>query len=215
MLALQLYEIHFIVNQNLKPMKELKNLRSLLCISLAAFTFACSEELDQVQPNALLAEASAQEAVKGMRREVTPVAAGITTDAVRHALSRFQNVELAEKAGYVRSGNCVTNDLGVMGIHWVNDKLRSDPGLNPMLPDMLVYVGDGNGGMRLVAVEYFVWEADWQNVHGADAPYPTMFGQTFIRGTHGIPAHYELHVWLWADNPRGMFANWNPAITCN
>jgi len=196
-------------------MRELKNFRSLLCIfCIAAFTSACTDELDQVQPNASLAGTTDQDA-KGMGREVTPVAAGITTDAVRHALSRFQNVELAEKAGYVRSGDCVSSALGVMGIHWVKESLRSDPGLHPMHPDMLVYVGDGEGGMRLVAAEYFVWESDWKEAHGADAPYPTMFGQTFIRGTHGIPPHYELHVWLWADNPLGMFSNWNPSISCN
>jgi hypothetical protein len=26
--------------------------------------------------------------------------------------------------------------------------------------------------------------------------------------------HYDLHVWLWKDNPEGMFTPTNPAVTC-
>jgi hypothetical protein len=30
----------------------------------------------------------------------------------------------------------------------------------------------------------------------------------------GFPAYYDLHVWLYRDNPSGMFAPYNPAVTC-
>jgi hypothetical protein len=30
----------------------------------------------------------------------------------------------------------------------------------------------------------------------------------------GMPIHYDLHVWLWMDNPSGMFAPWNPRVRC-
>jgi hypothetical protein len=26
---------------------------------------------------------------------------------------------------------------------------------------------------------------------------------------------WGLHVWLWKDNPNGIFADWNPVVTCN
>lgn len=26
--------------------------------------------------------------------------------------------------------------------------------------------------------------------------------------------HYELHVWLWRNNPLGMFAPYNPKVSC-
>ena len=26
----------------------------------------------------------------------------------------------------------------------------------------------------------------------------------------GMPIHYDLHAWLWKQNPSGMFARWNP-----
>jgi hypothetical protein len=30
----------------------------------------------------------------------------------------------------------------------------------------------------------------------------------------GMPWHYDLHVWLYADNPSGMFTPYNPALEC-
>lgn len=31
---------------------------------------------------------------------------------------------------------------------------------------------------------------------------------------YGLPAHYELHVWAWRDNPNGAFVDWNNRVTC-
>jgi hypothetical protein len=28
------------------------------------------------------------------------------------------------------------------------------------------------------------------------------------------PAFYLMHAWIWMNNPSGMFADWNPKITC-
>jgi hypothetical protein len=30
----------------------------------------------------------------------------------------------------------------------------------------------------------------------------------------GMPVHYDLHVWLFKKNPRGMFAEFNPRVAC-
>ena len=30
----------------------------------------------------------------------------------------------------------------------------------------------------------------------------------------GLPAFYELHVWAWRDNPKGVFADWNTRVSC-
>ena len=47
---------------------------------------------------------------------------------------------------------------------------------------------------------------------------PQLFGRTFALigepNRYGLPAFYELHVWLWQPNPSGMFADWNPNVTC-
>ena len=28
------------------------------------------------------------------------------------------------------------------------------------------------------------------------------------------PAFYLTHAWVWANNPAGMFADWNPKVSC-
>jgi hypothetical protein len=50
-------------------------------------------------------------------------------------------------------------------------------------------------------------------------PTPQLFGRTFdgpMPGhVPGMPWHWDLHVWVWANNPSGVFEQWNPAISCN
>lgn len=29
-----------------------------------------------------------------------------------------------------------------------------------------------------------------------------------------MPIHFDLHAWVWQDNPAGTFAAWNPDVTC-
>ena len=31
---------------------------------------------------------------------------------------------------------------------------------------------------------------------------------------YGLPAFYELHVWAWQESPKGTFADFNPAVSC-
>src|SRR5947208_2585801 len=31
---------------------------------------------------------------------------------------------------------------------------------------------------------------------------------------YGLPAHFELHVWAWRDNPNGAFVDWNNNVSC-
>jgi hypothetical protein len=31
---------------------------------------------------------------------------------------------------------------------------------------------------------------------------------------YGLPAHFELHVWAWRENPDGAFVDWNNKVTC-
>jgi len=65
----------------------------------------------------------------------------------------------------------------------------------------------------LAGVEYLVFEDDVTT----DDP-PSLFGQEFdgpMAGhAPGMPVHYDLHVWFWHDNPNGLFAPFNPALSC-
>jgi hypothetical protein len=41
---------------------------------------------------------------------------------------------------------------------------------------------------------------------------PELFGQHFHRNeAFGI---WALHVWVWRNNPSGLFADWNPRVSC-
>ena len=96
-----------------------------------------------------------------------------------------------------------------MGIHYVKGPV-GDGAIDANAPEALVYEPQSNGRLRLVAVEYVVFQADWDATH--DDP-PSLFGQVFepigADNRYGIPPFYELHVWLWKHNPAGMFEDWN------
>jgi hypothetical protein len=110
---------------------------------------------------------------------------------------------------------CIDNPLGGMGIHYVNGSFVGDIVVDPTKPEALVYQPMGNGRLKLVALEYIVFREGWDAEH---ASRPSLFGQEFqpvaAGNRYGIPAFYELHVWLWKHNPRGMFDDWNPRVSC-
>ena len=47
---------------------------------------------------------------------------------------------------------------------------------------------------------------------------PGSLGQPFDGPMPGhnptMPIHYDLHVWLWGNNPAGLFAPFNPNLSC-
>jgi hypothetical protein len=141
------------------------------------------------------------------------------------ALDRFRSVDAAKAAGYVAASPCASTPIdknqtsygGGMGIHYMNMAFMA-PGA-PMVatkPPILVYAPKTGGGLELVAAEYFKLDAD-QNVK-TDGDRPSIFGRAFdgpmLGHAPGMPIHYDLHVWLWKHNPSGMFASWNPDVTC-
>ena len=131
--------------------------------------------------------------------------------AVRAAIARFHSLEQAARAGYTPTPVCVSTPAGGEGIHYDNLDLMATPEIDPLRPEVLIYAPNRNGKLKLVAVEYFV------SAEGLTAA-PELFGQRFdgpMPGHHpGQPAHYELHTWIWEDNPRGTFAQFNPAVSC-
>jgi hypothetical protein len=183
--------------------------------SLTALLFLAAAACDRAPQSPLAPEGRPAASVVG--EPAPPTALSEELRAVRATTARFHSLEQAQKAGYTAQSACVVNFTGgpgVMGIHLTNTALRADPALDPFEPEMLLYIPDEHGKLRLTGIEYFVWEADWQRVNGANAAPPTMFGQTFDRGTHGLPPHYELHVWFWAENPAGLFDLWNTTLAC-
>ena len=167
-----------------------------------------------------------------------------TLDEVRTLTMRYQRVDSALADGYLSPpGNvCESADMmglpaatGAMGIHYFRPDLLGITGPpNPRIdgtgthtdfrkPAVLIYEPQADGSLQLVAVENLVFIKSWEAA-GHKAP-PTFQGHTFNRmvddpatatvdEAHHFEPHYDLHVWLYKENPAGMFAQFNPAGTC-
>jgi len=136
-------------------------------------------------------------------------------EMVRQATAQFKDVQKAEKAGYALLHGCVSGPQeGAMGIHFANGDLVGDGKLDVQHPEALLYEPK-DGKLQLVGVEYIVMADDW---NAKNKTPPVLMGQLFnysgAPNRFGIPAFYELHVWAWKSNPNGVFADWNPSVSC-
>jgi hypothetical protein len=141
--------------------------------------------------------------------------------AVRKATAKFRKLEVAQAAGYgllkdAAGIACIDNPgVGGMGVHYVQGDLVGDDKVRATQPEALVYEPLPNGRMRLVALEYVVFQSAWDATHSRP---PRLFGERFELvpegNRYGLPAFYELHAWVWKHNPRGFFDDWNPRVTC-
>lgn len=146
---------------------------------------------------------------------LTPDVASAQKDlaAVRRATARFHSFEEAGPAGWdFQATECMEHPTeGGMGYHYGNLGYYLDGEANPLEPEVLLYEPGPDGKLRLVAVEYLVPFFAWAGDPDTDDP-PQLFGQDMKRDDeHG---EWLLHVWIWKDNPNGMFADWNPRVSC-
>lgn len=161
---------------------------------------------------------------------LTTLAVGTVTagrsdlNAARAATARFHAIANAEAAGYglppagVPLHECISslNDTGAMGFHLINGGLL-DASVDATTPEALVYAPDTHGKLKLVALEYVVFKADWDAAHPGTTPelFGEMFTETPAPNRYDIPAFYALHVWLWNSNPVGLFAPFNRSVSCD
>jgi hypothetical protein len=138
---------------------------------------------------------------------------------VRAAVARYHSFEQAGRAGYTleQGEPCVAAPPGTMGIHVDNERLMADPRVDALEPEILLYVPKQNGKLELVGVEYFRRAADQTPPIDA-SDRPSLFGVDFqgpmAEHAPGMGWHYDLHVWVAEANPSGVFAMFNPAISC-
>jgi hypothetical protein len=145
-------------------------------------------------------------------------------DSVRTLLDKYNDPIVAVHDGFYSSVGCISYPNGggegamryapgAMGVHFLNMG-NVGPTLDPAKPQVLIYepVGDK---LRLVAAEWFMPT----EVAGGKAP--SIFGQELGGPMEGhrplMPDglhHYDLHVWLWKNNPEGVFSPTNPAVKC-
>jgi hypothetical protein len=166
-----------------------------------------------------------------------------TLEEVRAATERFQEVRVAIAEGYVMdpTGMCATAAMegrpaseGAMGIHYFHPDLLGitgppDPRVNGngtytdfRQPAVLIYEPQADGSLELVAVENLVFISAWEqsgnrqppSFHGV--PYDRMVDDpaTEVDEAHGFEPHYDRHVWIYRENPNGIFAPFNPNVSC-
>ena len=145
--------------------------------------------------------------------------AGAAFDGAKPATARFHDVDEAIAAGYsfrlpeLSGRTCITQPgEGAMGVHMVNLDLVGDPAIDADEPEVLVYEPRSDGTLKLVALEYVVFQ-------GEGVSRPTLFGRQFdVVGSpnrYGLPAFYALHAWIWKPNPSGVLNAWNPNVECD
>jgi hypothetical protein len=140
-------------------------------------------------------------------------------DKVHNATERYTNINVAFSEGWVTATPCVSGpDTGAMGVHLVLPARLNSVGLNPTKPEALIYEPMKNGAMRLVGVEFIVLESVWLSSNPPAGATPALDGNLMnyigAPNRYGLPAFYEMHVWAWEHNPKGVYADWNTHVTC-
>jgi hypothetical protein len=132
---------------------------------------------------------------------------------IRELIAAYEDVEAAQAAGYEQFGGCMSSAQGSQGIHFSNSALIEDPALDPMQPELIMYEPREDGSLRLIGVEYIVFQGAWHEAGNEAAP--ALLGQEFVLNTTLLDEpFYALHLWIWQYNPKGLFANWNPLVVC-
>lgn len=186
---------------------------------------------------------TAAESAAGPAKPPVPGPGEPTLDQVRAATAKYKDVNAALKDGYIRDpfDMCDSAEMmgqpasdGAMGIHFFRpDYLGVTAPPNPRVngtstytdflkPAVLIYEPQANGSLELVAVENLVFIKAWEAA-GHTAP-PSYYGVPFdkmqddpktpLDEAHNFEPHYDRHVWIYRDNPKGVFTPFNPAVSC-
>ena len=164
--------------------------------------FTCGAVLAATSP--LVAQQNTEKAQPGLSAEFQKVKA---------SLEKYQDPMAAVRDGFLSTTACVGYSDGNMGIHFINMG-NVGPTVDPQKPQVLIYEPYGEK-LQLVAAEWFVPLATGVKER------PNLLGQPLDGPMDGheplMPkelTHYDLHVWLWKDNPAGTFAMVNSAVDC-
>lgn len=145
----------------------------------------------------------------------TPTQQDRDVAALRAAVAPIKALGAAQNAGYTVAvgdpgdGHTCLSDpqLGAMGVHYLNTNLVGPtPAVNQ--PQILIYEPQQDGTSKFVGVEFIIP----YSVHGEDQAPPELFGKQFMKNS--TFQLWGLHVWVGRSNPSGLFAMWNPDVSC-
>ena len=172
-------------------------------LAAIAFLNACGTERTPTETTAQVRPSTPRAASSGLSADVNQDLA-----TLRRVTAAFHDFDDASAAGWsAQITPCMESPEGGMGFHYGNVGLI-DGTAQVDKPELLLYEPEGNGRLRLVAVEYIIPYA----AHSRDAAPPVLFGQAFAQ----VDAFqlWGLHAWVWKNNPSGIFAPWNPDVNC-
>ena len=174
--------------------------RLVVTVAAATLVAACAAEAPLA-----LEGASTERARLGAADSRTEATRALAT--LRRATARYHDLTAATDDGFVFLHGCESRpDEGPVGAVYVHPG-RLDGVIDPALPEALIYEPRENGSARLVGVELAVPYVAWTN-----AQPPEFLGASFQpEDEFGV---WGLHVWLWRQNPEGLFAESNPRVSC-
>ena len=152
--------------------------------------------------------------------------------AARHATEKYQDVRVAEAAGY----RAIGPDVPGMGIHYVREADQRQFSITE--PPILLYEPDAAvaGGLRLVGVSYLLVAPSGADGQPADPPFPKVLASwhkhnnicvlpdnstsvnmseaqcTSKHGRFTAETSWMVHAWIWKDSPAGVFSPTNPLV---
>lgn len=171
-----------------------------------------------------------------MLSDLTQAGSADALAALRQITASFHDLGAAKGAGYglltappaTAQDGCISDaGAGGMGYHYTRGNNLADDSITLLDPEFLVYAPtdaprvDGVAMTRLAAVEYFLpFSTKW--------PGPS--DPSFVKAPtlHDFPTTSDLpdvaftptsrfggwmfHIWLWENNPDGMFENFNASV---
>lgn len=152
--------------------------------------------------------------------------------AARQATAKYQDVHVAEAAGYRAIGPNVPG----MGTHYVRDRNRQPFAITD--PPILLYEPDvtAPNSLRLVGVSYLFVAPSDADGQPANPPFPKALAswhkhnnicvlpdnsasadltepQCLARdGRFTAETSWLVHAWIWKDSPTGVFSSTNPLV---
>jgi hypothetical protein len=165
-----------------------------------------------------------------------------TLDEIIEATKKYQDIKTALAEGYIADpmNICETAELmgrpaelGAMGIHYFRPDMLGITATAPRVdgtgthtdflnPAILIYEPQADGSMELVAVENLVFAKAWHEAghatppefHGVPFDHMIDNPDTETDEAHMFEEHYDRHVWVYRDNPAGVFTPFNPNVSC-